>query len=206
MAEYPHDLKYTVEHEWVKRHRRPATAGARRARRDHRLRPGRARRHRLRLAARRRHEVDAGDALGEVESTKSVSDVYAPLAGEVVARNEELEQHPGTDQFRPYGSGWLVEIRVSDPSALDGLLDAAGLRLSRRRPLTCPAVHTVACGQARAAGWACTARSDPQRSRSTEGSRGRRVLYSVRAAESAGRTLLRPLRPRAAAPGRPGQR
>ena len=70
--------------------------------------------------------VEAGDALGEVESTKSVSDVYAPLTGEVVARNEELTSAPELVNSDPYGEGWLVEIRVSDPASLEGLLDAAG--------------------------------------------------------------------------------
>ena len=59
----------------------------------------------LRLAAGARHQRGAGDALGEVESTKSVSDVYAPLAGEVVARNEQLTTHPGADQLRSLRRG-----------------------------------------------------------------------------------------------------
>ena len=52
--------------------------------------------------------------------------MYAPLAGEVVARNEELDSTPELINSDPYGEGWLVEIRVSDPAALEGLLDAAG--------------------------------------------------------------------------------
>ena len=90
------------------------------------VRAGGARRHRVRLAAGARYRVAAGDALGEVESTKSVSDIYAPLAGEVVARNEELSGTPELINSDPYGEGWLVEIRISDPAALEGLLDAQG--------------------------------------------------------------------------------
>ena len=67
-----------------------------------------------------------GDSLGEVESTKSVSDVYSPVAGEVIARNDDLDTRPELVNSDPYGEGWMVELRLSDPSALDGLLDAQG--------------------------------------------------------------------------------
>jgi glycine cleavage system H protein len=70
----------------------------------------------------------AGDSLGEVESTKSVSDVYAPVPGTVSARNEALEGQPELINSDPYGEGWIVEIDVSDQAALDTLLDAAGYR------------------------------------------------------------------------------
>jgi glycine cleavage system H protein len=63
-----------------------------------------------------------------VESTKSVSDVFAPVAGHVVARNESLENTPELVNSDPYGEGWLVELEVSDAGALDGLLDAAAYR------------------------------------------------------------------------------
>ncbi len=130
MAGYPEDLKYTVEHEWVKSQAdsaQPAAEGglvvrvgitgyAQEALGDIVFvslpAPG--------------ESVEAGQALGEVESTKSVSDVYAPLAGEVVARNEELSTTPELVNSDPYGEGWLVEIRISDASSLEGLLDAAG--------------------------------------------------------------------------------
>ena len=69
--------------------------------------------------------VSAGDSFGEVESTKSVSDVYAPVSGTVVAVNESLADAPETLNSDPYGAGWLCEIEVSDASQLDGLLDAA---------------------------------------------------------------------------------
>lgn len=69
--------------------------------------------------------VEAGQAFGEVESTKSVSDLYAPVAGEVVARNEELADHPELVNSDPYGAGWLVTIAPTDPAAPEGLMDAA---------------------------------------------------------------------------------
>jgi glycine cleavage system H protein len=67
--------------------------------------------------------VDADAALGEVESTKSVSDVFAPLAGEVIARNEALEQEPELVNSDPYGEGWMVELRIGAPADVDQLLD-----------------------------------------------------------------------------------
>ena len=70
-------------------------------------------------------DVAPGDALGEVESTKSVSDVYAPLAGNVVARNERLDAQPELLNSDPYGDGWIAEIRPADPAAVDGLMDSA---------------------------------------------------------------------------------
>jgi glycine cleavage system H protein len=68
----------------------------------------------------------ANEPLGEVESTKSVSDIYAPVGGEVVARNEALDGAPELINTDPYGEGWLLEIRAADPAAVDALLDAAG--------------------------------------------------------------------------------
>lgn len=70
----------------------------------------------------------AGAACGEVESTKSVSDIYAPLDGEVVARNEGLDAAPESVNSDAYGSGWMVEMRPADPSALDSLLTPADYR------------------------------------------------------------------------------
>lgn len=69
-------------------------------------------------------ELAAGQALGEVESTKSVSDVYAPVTGTVTARNDGLETQPELVNSDPYGGGWIAEIRPSAAAGLDGLLDA----------------------------------------------------------------------------------
>ena len=72
--------------------------------------------------------VDAGGSLSEVESTKSVSDVYAPVAGSVVEVNDDLVDSPGRLNEDPYGEGWICLIQPADPSALDSLLDAAAYR------------------------------------------------------------------------------
>lgn len=72
--------------------------------------------------------VAVGDAMGEVESTKSVSDIYAPVAGEVVAVNEALEANPELINSAPFAEGWIVGIKLADGTALDGLLDADAYR------------------------------------------------------------------------------
>lgn len=73
-------------------------------------------------------EVEAGHPLGEVESTKSVSDIFSPVSGTVVERNPLLEDRPEVVNSDPYGDGWLIMIRPSGPGSLDGLLDASGYR------------------------------------------------------------------------------
>jgi len=70
--------------------------------------------------------VQAGDSFSEVESTKSVSDIYAPVSGTVVAVNEKLADEPESLNSDPYGAGWICEIDMSDPADIDGLLDAVG--------------------------------------------------------------------------------
>ena len=66
--------------------------------------------------------------LGEVESTKSVSDLYAPIAGQVVAVNAALTESPELVNSDPYGAGWVCEIAPTDPSSVAGLLDASAYR------------------------------------------------------------------------------
>ena len=73
-------------------------------------------------------EIQAGNAIGEVESTKSVSDVFAPVSGEITAVNDDLDDEPGLVNSAPYEGGWLFEVRLSDASVLDSLLDAEGYR------------------------------------------------------------------------------
>jgi glycine cleavage system H protein len=73
-------------------------------------------------------EVAAGDSLGEIESTKSVSEIYAPIAGTIAARNGSLADEPELINAEPYAAGWLVEIVPADPAALGGLLDAAAYK------------------------------------------------------------------------------
>ena len=72
--------------------------------------------------------VKASDKVSEVESTKSVSDIYAPLDGTVVEVNDALEGSPELVNSSPYGDGWICVIELSDPSQADSLLDAAGYR------------------------------------------------------------------------------
>ena len=69
--------------------------------------------------------ITEGEACGEIESTKSVSDVYAPVTGTVTERNEALDASPELVNSDPYGEGWMLAIRPDDASAVDGLLDAA---------------------------------------------------------------------------------
>ncbi len=120
---YPEDLRYTTDHEWVRigadgTARIGITAYAQNALGDvvyvSLPQVGQA--------------VVAGESCGEVESTKSVSDVYAPLDGEVTAANEGLDSTPELVNSDPYGEGWMFEMSVADSAELDGLLDAAAYR------------------------------------------------------------------------------
>lgn len=119
---YPEDLKYTSEHEWV---RSPGEA-------DGSVRVGITHFAQDSLGdivfvslPEVGTEVQAGSPVGELESTKSVSDIYAPVTGTVVARNDALDATPEVVNNDPYGEGWLFEVVPSDGSAVDGLLDAA---------------------------------------------------------------------------------
>jgi glycine cleavage system H protein len=124
---HPDDLKYTSEHEWV---RDPGEA-------ESSVRVG------ITDFAQDAlgdivyvslpdvgTSVEEGAAVGELESTKSVSDIYAPIAGTVVARNDGLEANPELVNSDPYGEGWLFEITPSDPSAVEGLLDSSAYESS----------------------------------------------------------------------------
>jgi glycine cleavage system H protein len=73
-------------------------------------------------------QISKDTSYAEVESVKAVSDVIAPLSGEIVETNESLSETPETVNNDPYGDGWLVKIRLSDPSETDGLMDAAAYR------------------------------------------------------------------------------
>jgi glycine cleavage system H protein len=118
--DYPEDLRYTPEHEWVRVNddgvvRIGITAFAQDALGDVVY---------VSLPA-VGDTVSAGDACGEVESTKSVSDLYAPLAGEVTGVNDALDTTPELVNTDPYGAGWMYELRPADAGALDALLDAS---------------------------------------------------------------------------------
>ncbi|MQA94810.1 MAG: glycine cleavage system protein GcvH [Streptosporangiales bacterium] len=127
-------MKYTAEHEWVRRADRPGvvrvgiTQYAQEQLGDvvyvSLPEPGAA--------------VTAGDPFGEVESTKSVSDLFAPVSGSVVARNDALDTQPDLVNSDPYGDGWMVEIEAPDSeglaAALDGLMDADAYAASVSAP------------------------------------------------------------------------
>lgn len=72
--------------------------------------------------------VTAGESFSEVESTKSVSDIYAPVAGTIAEVNADLGDHPERLNDDPYGDGWIAVIEPADPAAVDDLLDAAAYR------------------------------------------------------------------------------
>jgi glycine cleavage system H protein len=118
-VEFPEDLRYTKEHEWARadgaRVRVGITDFAQDALGDvvYVDLPE--------VGA----EVTASQAFGEVESTKSVSDVFSPLSGTIVERNPLLDERPELVNEQPYGDGWLIVIEVADPALVDELLDAA---------------------------------------------------------------------------------
>jgi glycine cleavage system H protein len=116
---YPEDLKYHPEHDWARIEGEEATFGI------------------TWYAQDSLGEVvffeppDVGTTVSkdstyaEVESVKAVSDVYSPLSGEVIAVNEELSENPERINEDPYGEGWLVKVKLSDPPEADSLMDAA---------------------------------------------------------------------------------
>ncbi|MDV3126240.1 glycine cleavage system protein GcvH [Mycobacterium sp. 21AC1] len=126
MSEIPADLYYTAEHEWVQR------TG------DDTVRVGITDYAQSALGdvvfvqlPDVGAELASGDSFGEVESTKSVSDLYAPLAAKVIAVNGDLDGSPALVNSDPYGEGWLVDLRLEEGTlagALEGLLDADGYR------------------------------------------------------------------------------
>ena len=115
---YPSDRKYSADHEWVVVDGDEAIVGI------------------TDFAANALGDVvyvdlpavgdsfSAGDSFGEVESVKSVSDLFIPVDGEVLAINEELEGAPDQVNSDPYGTGWMIRIRLADASQVDGLLDS----------------------------------------------------------------------------------
>ena len=120
--EYPEDLRYTKEHEWARVEGGLVRVGITDYAQD---------------ALGDVVYVDlpevgvpiaADQPFGEVESTKSVSDLFSPLAGTIVERNPLIEDRPELVNEQPYGDGWLVVVDPADPSAVEGLLDAKGYR------------------------------------------------------------------------------
>lgn len=117
--EIPDDLRYTKDHEWARKEGGHVVVGI------------------------TQHAVEQlgditlvtlpevgtvvakGDAFGDIDSVKAVSELFAPISGKIVARNEDLEASPERVNESPYGKGWLVKIEPSEPGELDELLDAA---------------------------------------------------------------------------------
>lgn len=117
--EFPKELKYTVEHEWVRVEGDLATVGITAFAQDA---LGDVVFVELPAAG---STVTAGKTFGVVESVKAVSDIYAPVSGTVEEINEALPDAPEAINSSPYGDGWMLRIRVADPGQLAGLLDAA---------------------------------------------------------------------------------
>ncbi len=120
--EFPQDLRFTKEHEWVRAEGELARVGITDYAQDalgdivyvDLPEPG--------------TQVQAGQPLGEVESTKSVSDVYSPISGSIVERNPLVDDHPELVNEQPYGDGWLVVIEPNGAGQLDALMEAADYR------------------------------------------------------------------------------
>ena len=122
MSNIPADLSYTAEHEWIAA---PDADGA--------VRIGITDHAQSELGdvvfvqlPEVGENVEAGSSVGEIESTKSVSDIFAPVSGEVTAVNESLEDEPGTVNSAPYGEGWLFAVRPAGEDYRSELHDAEG--------------------------------------------------------------------------------
>jgi glycine cleavage system H protein len=116
---YPENFKYTKEHEWLRVDGDHGTIGIT----DHAQ-------HELGDIVfvdlpKTGTKVTKGHSFGSVESVKAVSDIYAPVSGEVAERNELLSKRPETLNEDPHGDGWLIKVRLSAPDEMDGLMDAA---------------------------------------------------------------------------------
>lgn len=118
----PQDLRYSPEHEWVRQADQTITVGITDYAQD-------ALGDIVFVDVPAVGTVlDAGAMMGEIESTKSVSEVYSPVAGTVLSVNANLEDQPELLNSDPYGDGWIATIELADPSELDALLDAEGYR------------------------------------------------------------------------------
>ena len=119
---YPDELRYHPEHDWARVDGDEATLGVTWFAQD-------ALGDIVHFEAPEEGSTIAnGESYGEVESVKAVSDVIAPLSGEIVAVNAKVVEQPETINEDPYGEGWLVRIRLSDPGELDALLDVGAYR------------------------------------------------------------------------------
>ena len=115
---FPTNVKYTNEHEWIRLEGEEAYVGITDYAQDQ-------------LSdivfvdiTTEGETLDKGEVFGTIEVVKTVSDLFLPIGGEVLEVNPELEEHPELVNQDPYGKGWLVKIKPADPSEMDGLLDA----------------------------------------------------------------------------------
>jgi glycine cleavage system H protein len=120
---FPEDLRYTTEHEWL----RTTERGTLLVGITHFAQDALGDIVYVDLPA-VGTTLEAGGPCGEVESTKSVSDIFAPVTGTVTARNTALDANPELVNSSPYDEGWMFEVRPDDPASIDSLLDAEGYR------------------------------------------------------------------------------
>jgi glycine cleavage system H protein len=118
MANIPQDLKYTEDHEWVKVEGEFATIGV------SDFAQGELGDVVFMELPEEGDEITRGEAFGSIEAVKTVADMFAPVSGTVEAVNEDLEDAPETVNNDPYGDGWFIKVKMSDPTELDGLMDA----------------------------------------------------------------------------------
>ncbi len=124
MTDFPDGLRYSVDHTWLRVEDGEGTVGVTSFAQDQLGEvvfielPGPG------------TPVTRGEPFGVIESVKVVQDLLAPAGGEVLARNDAIVDNPALVNDSPYGEGWMVRLRLSDPSDLEGLLDAAGYRSS----------------------------------------------------------------------------
>jgi len=121
--EYPQDLRYTAEHEWV----RAGSDGVARVGITSFAQDALGDVVYVSLPA-VGDSVGAGESCGEVESTKSVSDIFAPLSGKIAAVNEMLDTAPELVNTDPYGEGWMYDVVLTDAKSVESLLDLAAYR------------------------------------------------------------------------------
>ncbi len=115
---YPEDLKYDREHEWVRVSGDIATIGISDFAQDQ---LGEVVYVDLPSAG---GTISAGDSFGEIESVKSVSELFTPVSGEIVEVNDALDGAPETVNEDAYGAGWIIKVKLSDPTEVEGLMDA----------------------------------------------------------------------------------
>jgi len=121
---FPSELKYTADHEWVKVEGSVATIGITEFAQGE---LGDVVFVEIETVG---ETIDSGEVFGTVEAVKTVSDLFMPLDGEIIEMNEDLEDSPEKVNEDPYGDGWMIKIQMSDPSQADSLMDADAYKAS----------------------------------------------------------------------------